>query len=96
MSEAVILFIATTVLGVFWKWVSSLKENSQENSKKIETINTTIIDLKTEIYRDYQSKEDAHKDHKHLLEVLKEIKGDIKEVGNKLDKKVDKTYTSTG
>nr|DAP86859.1 MAG TPA: hypothetical protein [Caudoviricetes sp.] len=42
------------------------------------------------MYRNYQSKSDAHIDNQRILESLSDLKADVKELGHKLDKKADK------
>lgn len=81
----------TLAQAIFWYWVNSLKNNSQENTKKLEEVKTELTNLKLEVSQNYQSKADAHRDMQTIMETLKEIKVEVKEVGNKLDKKADKT-----
>lgn len=81
----------TIAQAVFWYWVNSLKNSSQENTKKIDTVDNKLTDFKLEVSQNYQSKADAHRDMQTIMEALREIKTEVKEVGNKLDKKADKT-----
>lgn len=81
---------ATIAQGIFWYWVNSLKNNSQENTKNIDSINSKLNDFKLQVTEQYQSKADAHRDMNLIMETLKEIKVEVKEVSNKLDKKADK------
>lgn len=80
----------TIAQAVFWYWVNSLKNSSQENTKKLEEVKTELTNFKLQVSEHYQSKADAHKDVQLITDMLKEIKTEVKEVGNKLDKKADK------
>ncbi len=94
MNDAYILsiigIVATIAQGIGWYWVNSVKNNSQDNTNKLEGIKTDIAVFKLEVSKNYQSKEDAHRDMNLIMETLKEIKVEVKEVSHKLDKKADK------
>ena len=81
----------TIAQAIFWYWVNSLKNSSQENTKKIDDVKKEVTDFKLEVSQNYQTKADAHRDMQTIIETLREIKAEVKEVGNKLDKKADKT-----
>ena len=63
----------------------------EDNAKKLEDMKTDISGFKLDVSQNYQSKADAHRDMQTIMDGLKEIKVEVKEVGNKLDKKADKT-----
>ena len=95
MNDAMmVLIISTTVVtivqAIFWRWVSSVSDNSKDNAKKLESFGAEMADLRAEIYRDYPSKSDVHMDNQKILDSLKELKSDVKQLSDKLDKKVDK------
>ena len=83
--------VVTIVQAIFWRWVSSVSDNSKDNAKKLEDMKTDISGFKLDVSQNYQSKADAHHDMQTIMDGLKEIKVEVKEVGNKLDKKADKT-----
>lgn len=85
-----ISIVATIVQAIFWRWVSSIGDSSKDNSKKLEAFGEQLSTLRAEIYRDYQSKTDSHKDNDRIMQSLHEIKTELNKVNDKLDKKADK------
>ncbi len=92
--DAIGMLLITAVVGfittIFWRWVSTVSDTSKDNSKKLEDVKSEMGLFKLHVSENYQSKTEAHKDMTLIMETLKEIKGDVKEIGNKLDKKADK------
>lgn len=78
------------IQAIFWRWVSSIGDSNKENSKRLENFGSELAELRAEVYRDYQSKNNAHIDNQRILESLSDLKTDVKELSHKLDKKVDK------
>lgn len=95
MNDAMMVLIISTAVGlistIFWRWVSAVSDGSKENTKKVDDLRTDLTSFKLEVSQNYQSKADAHRDMQTIMEALREIKTEVKEVGNKLDKKADKT-----
>lgn len=95
MNDAMMVLIISTVVGlistIFWCWVSTVSDGSKDNTKKVDDLRTDLTSFKLEVSQNYQSKADAHRDMQTIMDGLKEIKVEVKEVGNKLDKKADKT-----
>lgn len=85
-----ISIVAGVIQAIFWRWVSSIGDSNKENSKKLENFGSELAELRAEVYRDYQSKNNAHIDNQRILESLSDLKADVKELSHKLDKKVDK------
>jgi hypothetical protein len=94
MNDAMIMFIIssvfTVVSAVFWRWVANISTARREDLAKIEALNTELSDLKSEVYRNYQSKNESHRDNGQILDMLREIKNDVTRLGDKMDKKADK------
>ena len=95
MSDALLMLVISTVIGIvqaiFWRWVSTLSDARKEDGKKIEYLQNQVTALKVEIYRDYQSKSDAHRDNEQIMEMLRGLKADLEKLSDKLDKKADKS-----
>ena len=95
MSDAMMVLIISTAVGlistIFWRWVSTVSDGSKDNTKKVDDLRTDLTGFKLEVSQNYQSKADAHRDMQTIMDGFKEIKGEVKEVSNKLDKKADKT-----
>ena len=85
-----ISIVATIVQAIFWRWVATLSSSQDENRLQISTLKSEVSDLRAEMYRNYQSKSDAHIDNQRILDSLSDLKADVKELGHKLDKKADK------
>lgn len=85
-----ISIVAGVIQAIFWRWVSSIGDSNKENSKRLENFGSELAELRAEVYRDYQSKNNAHIDNQRILESLSDLKTDVKELSHKLDKKVDK------
>ena len=85
-----ISIVATIVQAIFWRWVATLSSSQDENRLQISTLKSEVSDLRAVMYRNYQSKSDAHIDNQRILDSLSDLKADVKELGHKLDKKADK------
>ncbi|STZ07201.1 Uncharacterised protein [Moraxella caprae] len=94
MTNSLIILAISTVLGlvqaVFWRWVSNLSDSQKSNTEQINAVKDQITKLQSEIYRDYPSKADVHKDSERIMQSLQEIKTELGKVNDKLDKKADK------
>lgn len=82
--------VITFLTAVFWRWVSSIKNNSDKNTTQVEAVVSDVAALKAEVYRDYQSKNESRHDNGQILDMLREIKTDVVRLGDKMDKKADK------
>ena len=82
--------IAALIQAVFWRWVSNLSDAQQNTHRQISIIKDKVNDLQAEIYRDYPSKADVHRDSERIMQSLSDIKTQLEKVNDKLDKKVDK------
>lgn len=85
-----ISIVAGIIQAIFWRWVATLSSSQDENRLQISTLKSEVSDLRAEMYRNYQSKSDAHIDNQRILDSLSDLKADVKELGHKLDKKADK------
>lgn len=85
-----ISIIAGVIQAIFWRWVATISAAQDKSSSQLDDLKVQISELRAEIYRNYQSKSDAHIDNQRILESLNDLKADVKELGHKLDKKADK------
>ncbi len=94
MNDAMIMFalatVVTLITTVFWRWVSSISQVQDKYREQIEAIRNDIAELRTIIHRDFQSKNESHRDNAQILEMLREIKADVTRLGEKMDRKADK------
>lgn len=94
MSDTYIVLIISTVLGLvqagFWKWVQNISDERKADRTKIDRLDEDLNELRSEMYKNYQSKVDSHKDNDRIMQSLQEIKTELGKVNDKLDKKVDK------
>lgn len=94
MTDAMIMFslatVVTLISTVFWRWVSSISQVQDKNSATIDKVEADVASLKAEVYRDYQSKNESHRDNAQIMDMLREIKNDVTRLGDKMDKKADK------
>lgn len=94
MTDTLIMFalatIVTLISTVFWRWVSSISQVQDKNSSQIDAVADDVAALKAEVYRDYQSKSESHRDNAQIIDMLREIKNDVTRLGDKMDKKADK------
>lgn len=94
MTDTLIMFalgtIVTLVSTVFWRWVSSISKVQDSNTAQIQAVAADVAALKAEVYRDYQSKTESHRDNSQILDMLREIKENVSKLNDKLDKKADK------
>lgn len=73
-------------MAAFWRWADKLGKNDDEITKKLELMLKQIH----EVELSYQSKDEAKRERSEVMDLLREIKSSLKEVSDKLDKKVDK------
>lgn len=94
MSDAMLMFGLTTVVtlisAVFWRWVSSISKALDKDGDQIDGLKAEVDDLRSEVYRNYQSKTDAHRDSEQIISMLRDIKKDVAKLSDKLDNKADK------
>lgn len=94
MTDAMVMFgissIFTIVTAIFWRWVTALSSARDKDSTKIDDLTAEVADLKAEVYRDYQSKSESHRDNEQIIDMLREIKNNVTRLGDKMDKKADK------
>lgn len=94
MMDTLIMFalatVVTLVSTVFWRWVSSISKVQDSNTAQISDVAADVAALKSEMYRDYQSKSESRHDNTQILDMLREIKTDVTRLGDKMDKKADK------
>jgi hypothetical protein len=82
--------VVTLVSTVFWRWVSSISHTQDKNGAQIDEVAADVANLKAEVYRDYQSKTESHRDNAQIMDMLREIKDNVTRLGDKMDKKADK------
>ena len=76
--------IGTTLIMTLVGWVwKSVNDKVAENEHAIKA-------LEKQMQHDFQSKELAEVKDKHFESILKEVRDQLKEINQKLDKKVDK------
>lgn len=94
MSDALIMFgissVFTVVTAIFWRWVTALSNARDKDGAKIDELTSEVASLKAEVYRDYQSKSESHRDNAQIIDMLREIKNDVTRLGDKMDQKADK------
>lgn len=94
MTNTLIMFgistVAALIQAIFWRWVSMISDARKEDGKKIESLSREVVELRAEVYKKYQTKEDSHRDSQKILDALKDIKTDVGKLSDKLDKKADK------
>ncbi len=87
MDKTIALFIfgaiITFISSVFWFWVKGIKQY-------INKIQDELNELKSEIYKDFQTKDDAQQNFHQIMKSLDGIKADIHRLNDKLDRKADK------
>lgn len=94
MGDAMIMFaissVFTVVTAIFWRWVTALSSARDKDSAKIDALTGELASLKAEVYRDYQSKSESHRDNAQIIDMLQEIKTNVTRLGDKIDQKADK------
>lgn len=70
-----------------WFWVNGLSQRLKEAEQERAKLRERLHDVE----KGYQSKTDARELRQEILDNLREIKGSLKEVNEKLDKKADKS-----
>lgn len=84
IDDKVFIGIGTTLIMTLVGWVwKSVNDKVAENEHAIK-------DLEKQMQHDFQSKELAEVKDKHFESILKEVRDQLKEINQKLDKKVDK------
>ncbi|BBF06610.1 hypothetical protein [Haemophilus influenzae] len=84
IDDKVFIGIGTTLIMTLVGWVwKSVNDKVAENEHAIKA-------LEKHMQHDFQSKELAEVKDKHFESILKEVRDQLKEINQKLDKKVDK------
>ena len=84
IDDKVFIGIGTTLIMTLVGWVwKSVNDKVAENEHAIKA-------LEKQMQHDFQSKELAEVKDKHFENILKEVRDQLKEINQKLDKKVDK------
>ncbi|EIJ72769.1 MULTISPECIES: hypothetical protein [Haemophilus] len=84
IDDKVFIGIGTTLIMTLVGWVwKSVNDKVAENEHAIKA-------LEKQMQHDFQSKELAEVKDKHFESILKEVRDQLKEINQKLDKKVDK------
>nr|DAS67076.1 MAG TPA: Gas vesicle protein G [Caudoviricetes sp.] len=84
IDDKVFIGIGTTLIMTLVGWVwKSVNDKVGENEHAIKA-------LEKQMQHDFQSKELAEVKDKHFESILKEVRDQLKEINQKLDKKVDK------
>lgn len=71
--------IVSLIIAVFWYWVRGIDKRRDEDRK---TLNY--------IQREYVRRDDYKEDNARIYDLLREIKGQLDKLDDKLDKKADK------
>lgn len=83
-------FAFQTLLGLaisaFWFYVKNLATRLKEDQAAREA----LVERLHKVELTYQSRADAQRENAQITELLKEIRADLKEVSEKLDRKADK------
>lgn len=82
--------VFTVVTAIFWRWVTALSSARDKDGQKIDALTAEVASLKAEVYRDYQSKSESHRDNAQIIDMLKEIQSNVTRLGDKIDQKADK------
>lgn len=94
MTTSLIVLAISTVIGlvqaIFWRWVAGISDNQKSNTEQIADVKNQVSQLQAEIYRDYPTKVDMHKDNDKIMQSLSKIEHQLEKVNDKLDKKADK------
>lgn len=94
MTTSLIVFAVSFVIGIvqtaFWRWFSNVSDSQKAVQKDITDIKKELAEFKAELYRDYPSKSDVHKDNDRIMQSLAKIESTIEKISEKLDKKADK------
>ena len=84
IDDKVFIGIGTTLIMTLVGWVwKSVNDKVAENEHAIKA-------LEKQMQHDFQSKELAEVKDKHFESILKEVRDQLKEINQKLEKKVDK------
>lgn len=84
IDDKVFIGIGTTLIMTLVGWVWKSVNDKVANNEK------AIRELEKSVERDYQRKEMAEVKDKHMESILKEVRDQLKEINQKLDKKADK------
>lgn len=94
MSDAIVMFGLSSVCGlitaIFWRWVSAISKTQDTDRQERDLLHKQLVELRAEMYREYQSKADAQLDNKKIIDMLREIKTNVNRLSDKLDRKADK------
>ncbi len=94
MDKTVILFVIGTVItllsSIFWFWVHSIQKKQDEERQRNLEIGKNLQKFKDEVYQNYQTKNEAKDNFQQIMKSLDDIKTDVHQINDKLDRKADK------
>ena len=84
--EYVFGLVMSFLIALLWYWVKSISDDLKEARKERDALLGRLHGVETS----YQTKAEAKDNRNEVLTLLREIKADLKEVGQKIERKADK------
>ncbi|MCQ9325790.1 MULTISPECIES: hypothetical protein [Neisseria] len=78
--------LVSFLIALLWYWVKSISDGLKEARKDRDELLGRLHSVETS----YQTKAEAKDNRNEILNLLREIKADLKEVGQKIERKADK------
>ncbi len=84
--EYVFGLVVSFLMALLWYWVKSISDGLKDAGKE----RNQLLDRLHKVESTYQTRNDAKENRAEVLNLLREIKADLKEVSQKIERKADK------
>ncbi|WP_085357863.1 hypothetical protein [Neisseria dumasiana] len=84
--EYVFGLVVSFLIALLWYWVKGISDNLKDARKERDALLGRLHNVENL----YQTKADAKDNRMEILNLLREIKADLKEVSQKIERKADK------
>lgn len=84
--ESIFVAVVGLLTSAFWIWVNSISKRINDSNHECKELWQDINNVRI----NYQSREDARRDNEQIIGLLKDIRAELKDFNEKLNRKADK------
>lgn len=88
--DMVISLVVGTFSAIFWYWIKNIDKKQDEDKARMDKIEAEFRAETQKIRSEYQRRDDAKREYNNVLQLLRDIRSDVRDLSHKLDKKADK------
>lgn len=88
--DMVMSLVVGTFSAIFWYWIKNIDKKQDEDKARMDKIEADLRGETQKIRDEYQRRDDAKSEYSNVLQLLRDIRSDVRDLSNKIDKKADK------